>query len=147
MRIFIDADGCPVVPLAIRLAKEHSLPVTVVKNYAHEVEDAYAEIVTVDISPDAADYYIANALKKGDILITQDYGLAAMALSRGARCLSQNGLILSDHNILSLLDRRHVNRKLRKTQGIYTKLKKRTPADDEAFRRTFLQLITSSLQP
>lgn len=141
MRIFIDADGCPVVKLTIIKAKERNIPVTVVKNYAHIIEDDYADIVTVDISNDAADYYIANHIRKEDILVTQDYGLAAMALSRQAYVLNQNGLIIHNGNIMTLLDRRHINQKMRKDKRIYSKIKKRTPEDDHAFLQALLHLL------
>lgn len=141
MRIFIDADGCPVVKLTIRKAKERKIPVTVVKNYAHVIEDDYADIVTVDISNDAADYYIANHIRREDILVTQDYGLAAMALSREAHVLNQNGLIISNANIMTLLDRRHINQKMRKDKRIYTKIRKRMPEDDESFLRALKNLL------
>lgn len=141
MRIYIDADGCPVVHETIGIAQMKNIPVTVVKNYAHELQSPYAEIVTVDISRDAADYYIANHLKNGDVLITQDYGLAALALSKNCRILTQNGLHISDHNIMRLLDARHVNQKMRKTKKIYTKHKKRTVEDDEVFKTALLRLL------
>lgn len=142
MRIFIDADGCPVVRLTVELARKNAIPVTIVKNYAHEITDDYAEIVTVDISSDSADYYIANHIRVHDLLVTQDYGLAAMALSRGAHAINQNGLIITDENILMLLDRRHVNQKMRKTQRIYTKIRKRTPEDDEAFLISLRRILS-----
>ena len=92
MNIFVDADGCPVVDIAVKVAKEKNIYIVVVKNYAVNIDDDYAEIVTVDISRDSADYYIANRISDGDILISQDYGLAAMCLSKGAICINQNGL-------------------------------------------------------
>lgn len=144
MRIFIDADGCPVVRLTVELARKNEIPVTIVKNYAHEITDDYAEVVTVDISNDSADYYIANQIRSKDILVTQDYGLAAMALSRGAHAINQNGLIITDENILMLLDRRHVNQKMRKTKRIYTKIKKRTPEDDQSFLLSLRKLLGTS---
>ena len=141
MRIFIDADGCPVVKLTINLAKKIRIPVTVVKNYAHNIEDDYADIVTVDISNDSADYYIANHIRKDDVLVTQDYGLAAMALSRQAHVINQNGLIINNDNIMTLLDRRHINQKMRKTQRVYTKIRKRTAEDDTAFMHSINKLL------
>ena len=142
MRIFIDADGCPVVKLAVSYARRKGIPVTIVKNYAHVIEDDYAEIITVDISSDATDYYIANKIRREDILITQDYGLAAMALSKGALILNQNGLLIHNDNIMTLLDRRHVNQKMRKNSRIYTKIRKRTPEDDEAFLLSLKKLTS-----
>lgn len=141
MKIVIDADGSPVVKQSIELAKEYRLDALVVKNYAHIIEDDYATVVTVDISSDSADYYIVNNVSKGDIVVTQDYGLAAMALSRGAICINQNGLIISDRNIDTLLSRRHINKEARRKDGKYTKFKKRKFEDDVSFEKRLRQLI------
>lgn len=92
MRIWIDGDGCPVVDLAIDVAKKLDLPVTVVKNYAVHIVSDYAQVVSVDISRDSADYYIANQMTKGDLVITQDYGLGAMVAKRGQR--GKEGLVI-----------------------------------------------------
>mgnify|MGYP000459658103 FL=1 len=143
MKIFVDADGCPVVSIAIEVAKEYGIKIVVVKNYSVLLDDPYAEIVSVDISRDSADYYIANRIAKGDILITQDYGLAAMALTRGAYCINQNGLIINDKNIDNMLNRRHFNAELRRKKKIYTKFKKRNTQDDEIFERNLRKLIES----
>ena len=67
MRIFIDADGCPVVDETINIAKKLNIPVVIVKNYAHVINSSYAEVVTVDLSSDSADYYIVNHMGKGEI--------------------------------------------------------------------------------
>lgn len=141
MEIFVDADGCPVVNIAIKLARENKIHIVVVKNYAVHLHDDYAEIVTVDVSRDSADYYIANRIKKDDILISQDHGLAAMCLSKAAICLNQNGFIINNDNIDSMLNRRHLNQKLRREQKIYTKFKKRNPQADEDFERALKKLI------
>ncbi len=143
MRIFVDADGCPVVDIAIKVGKEYNLEVIVVKNYAHEIDDDYATIITVDISPDSADYYIVNQLEKGDIVISQDYGFAAMALAKGAICISQNGLIISSNNIDNLLASRHINQKLRREQNIYSKFKKRKESANIEFEENLRKLINS----
>ncbi len=141
MEIFIDADGCPVIEPTLKVAKQNSLEVTIVKNYAHEIYDDYATIITVDISRDSADYYIANHIHKNDLLITQDYGLAAMALARGALCINQYGHVITNDNILSHLSRRHTNQKMRKEKRVYTKIKKRTSDDDDAFTLSLKNLI------
>lgn len=146
MEIYIDADGCPVINITVKLAKNQNIPVTIVKNYAHEIQDGYAKIVTVDISSDSADYYIANHIKKEDLLITQDYGLAAMALAKGAFCINQNGHVITNENILSHLSRRHTNQKMRKEKRIYTKIKKRTPEDNLAFTSSLEVLLKNQLQ-
>ena len=144
MKVFIDADGCPVVDISIKVAKENNLPIVVVKNYAVVINSDYAEIVTVDISRVSADYYIANRIKPRDILISQDHGLAAMCIAKGAICINQNGFIIDTNNIDGMLDRRHLNQKLRREQKIYTKFKKRNPHANEDFETTLRKLIKES---
>jgi uncharacterized protein YaiI (UPF0178 family) len=145
MIIYVDADGCPVVDNAIKVAKEYDLEIVVVKNYAHIIHDDYATIVTVDISRDSADYYIVNKAQKGDIVISQDYGFAAMALSKEAICITQNGLVISSENIDGMLNSRHMNQKLRREQKIYSKMKKRSPATNIQFENSLRALINSLL--
>lgn len=141
MKVIIDADGSPVVKKAIEIAKQKNIEVLIVKNYAHQIQDDYATIVTVDVSSDSADYYIANHTNKGDIVVTQDYGLAAMVISKGAISISQNGLIISDKNIDVLLAGRHINREARRKDGKYTKFKKRSNKDDLKFEESFKALL------
>lgn len=141
MRILVDADGCPVVGLTIKVAKEYGLDIIIVKNYAHEIHDSYATIITVDISNDSADFYIVNKVEKGDIVVTQDYGLAAMAISKGAICINQNGLIISSQNIDGLLNRRHLNQELRRERKHYSKFKKRNALADVQFEKNLRKLI------
>ena len=141
MKILIDADGCPVVDITVKIAKSYDLEVIIVKNFSHEIWDDYATIITVDQSPDSADYYIVNHTLKGDIVVTQDYGLAAMALAKEALCINQNGLIISSENINQLLARRHINREIRRKHNKYTKFKKREPEQDAKFEQSFICLI------
>ncbi len=144
MKILVDADGCPVTHLAIKVAKEYDLNIILVKNYAHEIQDSYATIITVDISRDSADFYIVNNAEKNDIVVTQDYGLAAMALAKGAICINQNGLIISSYNIDDLLNHRHINQKLRREQKIYSKFRKRDNSADEKFEKSLIGLVLNS---
>lgn len=141
MKIFVDADGCPVVDTAIDIAKKYGLEIIVVKNYAHEISDSYAKIVSVDISRDSADFYIVNRIGKNDIVITQDYGLAALCLSKEALPINQNGLIFSENNIDGMLNRRHIHGKLRRQNKYYGKAKKRNPMADKTFERNLTKLI------
>lgn len=145
MKILIDSDGCPVVHLAIEIGKSYNLDVIVVKNYCHEIYDEYASIVTVDKSPDSADFYIANKAKNGDIIVTQDYGLAALALAKNAFCINQNGLIINSKNIEQLLEQRYINKELRKNHRYYTKFKKRTSQWDIQFEKNLKRLIEANL--
>ncbi|KNF07951.1 hypothetical protein CLPU_10c00050 [Gottschalkia purinilytica] len=145
MKILVDADGCPVVKLAVRIAQEYNLDIMLVKNYSHNIDDPYATIITVDKSRDSADFYIVNKSEKNDIIVTQDYGLAAMALSKGALCINQNGFIISSRNIDGLLARRHFNQELRRKHKQYSKFKKRNPLADQQFEKNFKALIEEYL--
>ena len=141
MKIWIDADGCPVVKLATTIAKEHRIEVTIVKNHAVVIESDYAEVVTVDLSRDAADYYIVNKLTTGDLVITQDYGLSAMALAKGGRCINQNGKLIDVGNIDFILDSRHHGRRARMQNQRGPKHKKRTLEDDLMFKEAFVKAV------
>ncbi len=99
MRIFIDADGCPVTESAINFAKQHNIECYVVCDTSHEFSFNYASVITVSKGKDSADYKIVNLISPGDIVVTQDYGLAAMCLAKNARAINQNGLIYTDNNI------------------------------------------------
>lgn len=141
MRIYIDADGCPVVDTAVRIAKGRGIPVTIVKNHSHVINDEYAQVVTVDNSRDSADYYIANHSLMGDAVITQDNGLAAMCLAKGAYVINQNGVRITGDNIDGMLNSRHFHRELRQ-KGIYlSKPAKRNKYQDKGFREAFERLL------
>ena len=145
MKIFVDADGCPVVDIAIEIAKEYALEIIVVKNFAHIIKSSYAEVVSVDIENDSADFYIVNLVSKGDIVITQDYGLAALCISKKAYPISQNGLVYTPFNIDGMLNTRHVHRELRKSGKHHSKFKKRTREDDNKFKISFKRLIKDKM--
>ncbi|MBN2260055.1 MAG: DUF188 domain-containing protein [Clostridiales bacterium] len=141
MKLFIDADGCPVVETAVAIAKEKRIEAVIVKNYAHNISSDYAEVVTVDISRDSADFYIVNHSDKNDIIITQDYGLAAMALSKGSHVITQNGMYITQDNIDQLLNQRHFNENMRRKHKIYSHIKKRKHSDNKIFTENFESLI------
>lgn len=144
VRIFVDSDGCPVVKIAVDLAKEFKVPITLVKNYSHLISDDYAEVVTVDNSSDSADFYIANHISKGDIVVTQDNGLAAMCLGKKATVLNQNGLLIDDSNIEGMLSSRHINKELR-NRGVYaSKSKKRDSSKDRDFESSLRAVLQRS---
>lgn len=141
MRIYIDADGCPVVDTAVSIARGKGIPVTIVKNHSHIIESDYATVITVDNSRDSADFYIANHSTKGDVVITQDNGLAAMCLAKGSLVINQNGVEITSDNIDAMLYSRHVHRELRQ-RGIYTsKSGKRSRDQDINFRIAFKRLL------
>ena len=97
--IVIDADGCPVVNLTLDIAQRFGVKCCVVADTSHSFDFGdKAEIITVSKGADSADFRIVNLIKNGDIVITQDYGLAAMCLAKTDCVLNQNGLIYSQNN-------------------------------------------------
>jgi uncharacterized protein YaiI (UPF0178 family) len=141
MQILVDADACPVKEIIVRVAKKYKIPVTMIIDTSHELYDGYSNIITVDKARDSVDIKLINLLKREDIVITQDYGVAAMGLGKGAKVLNQNGLIYSDNNIDRLLFERHIGQKVRRAGGRTGSVKKRSKEDDDNFERALLKLI------
>lgn len=145
MRIIVDGDGCPVIDIAIEVAKYYNLEIIIVKDYSHDIWDDYANIITVDEGQDSVDLHIVNNVKKNDIVVTQDYGLAAMVLTKGAISITQNGKIISKKNIDNLLARRHFNQQLRTKYKHFPKIKKRNPQQDKYFEKNLKKLIDNKI--
>ena len=141
MQVLIDADGCPVVRIAVEICKAHGIPVTLVCDTSHIFQQDYAKVITVDKGADSADMRLVNLIDKGDIVITQDYGLAAMCIARKAVCLSQDGLVYDDSNIEALLLSRHISKKIRKSGGRLKGPPKRDKSADIKFRNEFERII------
>lgn len=141
MKIIIDADACPVTDIALEIARERKIPCTIVCDNAHYIVRDGAETIVVDKGADSADLKIANTVSRRDIVVTQDYGLAALILGKGARALNQNGLIFNNENIENLLYSRFVNKKIRLSGGRTKGPSKRTPENDRAFITSLLKLL------
>ena len=142
MQLWIDADACPVVDLAIRTAARHGMQVMLVCDDAHDMQRDGAQTITVARGADSADMMIVNRVHKGDIVITQDYGLAALCLARGARPMDQNGRIYDENNIDSLLGMRHIAKKIRHAGGRFKGPPKRTKEQDEWFEQSLERLLS-----
>ena len=143
MRIFIDADACPVVGIVEKVAKEHNLPVTLLCDTNHVLSSDYSEVIVVGAGADAVDYKLISICHKGDVVISQDYGVASMALGKGAYAIHQSGKWYTNENIDQMLMERHLNKKARRASG-KNHLKgprKRTAEDDEHFRASFEKMI------
>ncbi|MGE5474453.1 MAG: YaiI/YqxD family protein [Ignavibacteriales bacterium] len=141
MKILVDADACPVKQIIVRIAKENNIPVIMFIDTSHVINDGYSEVKILDKSRDSVDIALANQVAKGDIVVTQDYGVAAMALPKGAKAVNQNGLIYSNQNIDKLLFERHIGKKVRQGGGRTAGPRKRTKEDDENFEKAFKSLI------
>ena len=147
MRILIDADACPVVRQALAIAKKYVVEVILFCDTSHVMEYERAVTVTVGQGGDAADFALVNRTEAGDLVVTQDYGVAAMALAKGAYCLNQNGMVYDYNNIDTLLLDRYVAKKVRMAGGRTTNAKKRKKEADEAFSKaldTLCQKIINS---
>ena len=143
MRILVDADACPVKAQIVQEARRRSIPVIMVLDTSHILDDGYSQIITVDQGADSADFKLISLLEPGDIAVTQDFGVAAMALGKGAHALNQNGLIYSEGNMDRLLFERHLSRKIRRGGGKTTNPRKRTAQDDEAFLTALKKILDS----
>jgi hypothetical protein len=141
MRILVDADACPVKSIIVRVAKEFKLPVVMFIDTSHLIDDGYSEVVTVDKQRDSVDIALVNRTTKADIVVTQDFGLAAMVLARGAKVLNQNGMIYSDENMDRLLFERHLSQKVRRSGGKTGGTRKRSKEDDDRFEAQLRKLI------
>lgn len=141
MRITVDADACPVKEIILETAKKYDIPVTMVTDTSHIMYGLPCETVTVDKGRDSADIAIANRVQRGDISVTQDYGLACMLMAKGAHVINQNGFLYADKNIDELLMRRHISSKQRRGGKRSGHVKPRTAEDDERFRECLEGLV------
>lgn len=145
MKILIDADACPVVKQSEKIAKQYKIPVILLCDTNHILKSSYSQIKIIDAGADAVDFALANLCEKGDIAITQDYGVAAMVLGRGGYAIHQSGKIFTNDNIEGLLMERHIAKKARMSsnKNHLKGPKKRTAEDDKNFEEQFEKLILS----
>jgi uncharacterized protein YaiI (UPF0178 family) len=148
LHIFVDADACPVVSIVENIAYKYSVPVTLLCDTNHVLESEYSEVIVVGAGADAVDYKLISICHKGDIVVSQDYGVAAMALGKGAYAIHQSGKWYTNDNIDQMLMERHLNKKARRASGKnHVKgPKKRTPEDDEHFSESFEKMIRMAIQ-
>ena len=142
MKLLIDADGCPVVDISIRLAKEHHVECRLLCDTSHFFERDGAVTLTFSKGADSVDFALVNMLSPGDIVVTQDYGLAAMCLARSAVPLNQDGMEYTADNIDALLLSRHTARKIRNAGGRLKGPSKRLPEQDRAFESKLQKILT-----
>ena len=140
--IYIDADACPVTHIAEEIARRHGIPVTILCDTSHVMCSDYSTVKLIGAGADAVDLALINLCKAGDIVITQDYGVAALALGKGALAVHQSGKCFTDDNIGGLLMDRHLAKKARRSGKHHLKgPAKRTEEDDRRFVESFERLI------
>ncbi|WP_152803112.1 YaiI/YqxD family protein [Alkalibaculum sporogenes] len=142
MRILIDADGCPVVNITIKIANKFNIDCLILCDTSHVFERPGAQTLTFDKGADSVDFALVNLVDKGDIVVTQDYGLAAMCLARGAVPISQDGMEYNSNNIDALLHARHTAKKIRNTGKHLKGPSKRTKEQDDTFQNNLIKLVS-----
>ena len=117
MKIFVDADACPVVDIVEDIATKYNIPVTLLCDTNHVLTSDYSEVIVVGAGADAVDYKLISICHRGDIVVTQDYGVAAMALGKGSFAIHQSGKWYTNENIDQMLMERHLNKKARRASS------------------------------
>lgn len=148
MQIFVDADACPVVGIVENVAEKYNIPVTLLCDTNHVLTSEYSEVIVVGAGADAVDYKLISICHRGDIVVSQDYGVAAMALGKGAYAIHQSGKWYTDDNIDQMLMERHLNKKARRSsyRNHVKGTRKRTEEDDIRFAQSFERMVMKSLQ-
>ena len=148
MRIFVDADACPVVKETERLAKKYGIPVVLLCDTNHILTSDYSEVKVIGAGADAVDFALVNLCRSGDIVVTQDYGVAAMALGRCAFAIHQDGWQYTEDNIDRLLAERHIAKKARRSshKNHLKGPRKRTAYDNERFMAGLKHLLEGLLK-
>ena len=142
-RVLIDGDGCPVVDITVKAAKQAGVNCVILCDTSHVFEKDGAKTITVSRGADSVDFKLVNMVQKGDVVVTQDYGLAAMCLARCAVPISQDGMVYTDDNIDALLLQRHTAKKIRMAGGRLKGPAKRTPEQDKLFENTLRELLAT----
>lgn len=139
MRVLVDADACPVLELVRRLCAEAVVKVITVSSFRHDIRGP--DHVMVGPEPQAADMALINRTQRGDIVVTQDWGLAALALARGAHALSPWGHRFLDEEMDGRLAQRALHARLRRGGVRLPGPSRRTAADDAAFAQALRALF------
>lgn len=146
MQVLVDADACPVRRAIVEKARARGVPVIMLADTSHMLGDGYSTVITVDKGRDSVDIRLANLVCRGDIVVTQDFGVAAMALGKGAFALAPSGMEYTAENIDRLLFERHLGQKARRAGKKTDTMRKRTKADDTAFVKSFCRLLEQCVQ-
>lgn len=147
MRILVDADACPCNRIIERVSKEFQLPLTFLTDSSHILTVSYGEVIIIGKGADAVDFALVNRLQKGDIAVTQDYGVAAMVLGKQGYAIHPSGKIYHNGNMDQMLFERHLSKVQRRSSSKFHGKgpRKRTKEDDERFEASFRKLIRQAM--
>lgn len=145
MKIVVDADACPraVLQVCMFIGGKYEIPVWTVASFNHNIVSDHH--VVVGCASQEADIKVINLTEPGDIVVTQDWGLAAMVLGKPAYCLSPSGREYRKDSIEFLLEERELKAKFRRGGGRTKGPSKRSREDDERFRASLERIVTSQL--
>lgn len=150
LQVLVDADACPrgAMDVLRRLRREYGYRLVTVASFHHQLvaDEDGVEHVTVGDGPDEADWAVVNRARAGDIVVTQDWGVAALALGKGARCLSPAGHVFTNRRIDFELEERQVKAKHRRAGGRTKGPRARTAQDDQRFERALRQLLEDGIR-
>lgn len=148
MHIYVDADACPVVYIVERIAKEYKVSVTLLCDTNHVLYSDYSEVKVIGAGADAVDYALIGLCQKGDIVVSQDYGVGAMALGKGAYAIHQSGKWYTNENIDQMLMERHLAKKVRRSKSRHHMKgpARRTEEDDRRFEESFKKLLQKAME-
>lgn len=146
MRIIIDGDACPqkVREICEKAAKEFGIELITVVDVDHYIASDY-QVIVVEQGRDSVDYKIVQIFKEGDILVTQDYGLASLVLSKASAVIHTAGFFINKNNIDTLLQSRYISEKVRKQGGKTKGPSKRTRKQDENFKKCLYKVLHEKL--
>lgn len=144
MKILVDADACPknALQICMELGRKYNVAVWTVASFNHVIVSDH-HVVVGDGSQEA-DIKVLNLTEAKDIIVTQDWGLAAMVLGKKADCISPVGKIFSNENIEFLLEEREVKAKLRRGGGRTKGPNKRTAEEDSRFHHSLEKLLAGA---
>lgn len=143
MHIYVDADACPVIRIVENIARKYNIETTLICDTNHVLTSDYSDVVTVSAGADAVDFKLVNLCTRDDIVVTQDYGVAAMALSKGAYAIHQSGKWYTNDNIDRMLMQRHITKcaKRASSKNHINGPKKRSNEDNIHFAESFEKLV------
>lgn len=146
MKVIVDADACPVVNITVSLCRQAGIECLLLCDTAHEMHRDGAQTLVFDKGADSVDFALVNRVSDGDIVVTQDYGLASMCLAKKATVLHQDGWAYTEDNIGALLFQRSESRKYRASGGRIKGPSKRTKEQDRNFEQALFRLLQQSVQ-
>ena len=145
MKIIVDGDACPGISIITKIAKEYELDLIIYCDIHHYITVDYGEVRVVDSGFQSVDMKVANECREGDIVVSQDYGVAAICLGKKASVINPKGYIYTDDNIGAMLEQRHLSQKIRRSGGKTPNAKKRSVEDDRRLQKNLLYLVKNKI--